>query len=70
MRLSVFKWKKKVSRVLVIWAMPTWDRRESVQNRLGNKMVKKYLEKPALGKSAGPDDILRRVLKELADVIT
>lgn len=30
----------------------------------------KYFEKLALGKAAGPDDILRRVLKELAGVIT
>lgn len=34
------------------------------------EMVKRYFEKPALGKSAGPDDILLRVLKELAGVIT
>ena len=33
-------------------------------------MVKKYFEKLALVKAAGPDDILRRVLKELAGVIT
>lgn len=34
------------------------------------EMVKGIFEKPALGKSAGPDDILRGVLKELAGVIT
>lgn len=33
-------------------------RQKRVQTRIGNKMVKKYFEKPALGKSAGPDDIL------------
>lgn len=49
-------------------SMPTWDRR--VPTRIGNKVVKKYFEKPALGKSAKPDDILQRVLKELAGVIT
>lgn len=38
--------------------------------RTGNKIVKMYFEKPALGKSAGPYDIFRRVLKELAGVIT
>lgn len=56
------------TRDLVIRSMPTWDRR--VPTRIGNKVVKKYFEKPALGKSAKPDDILQRVLKELAGVIT
>lgn len=41
-----------------------------MQTRIGNKTVKKYFKKPALGKSAGPDDIPRGVLKELAGVIT
>ena len=40
------------------------------ETKIENNMVKKYFEKLALGKAAGPDDILRRVLKELAGVIT
>lgn len=50
--------------------MLTGDGIESAPSRIGNKMVKMYFEKLALGKSAGPDGILLRVLKELAGVIT
>jgi hypothetical protein len=41
-----------------------------VQREQEIKWLKRYFEKLALGKSAGPDDILLRVLKELAGVIT
>lgn len=62
--------KKKYQQGSIIRAMPTRDRRESMKTRTGHKIVKRYFEKPALGKSAGSYDIFRRVLKELAGVIT
>lgn len=40
------------------------------ETRKENKMVKRHFAKLALSKAAGPDDILRTVLRELAGVIT
>lgn len=70
MRLSVLKWRKKSAGIWLSEQCLPETEESQCKLEWGIKRVKKYSEKPALGKSAGPDDILGRVLKELAGVIT